>query len=134
MQLLRYRTILAVLWVIKAMGFSAYLLLYFMHPGSLEGMVAGNFLGIKLSAGMNFVFGFFWWVPWMMAWLSLTLERAAVRWLSLVLGIMSAVGLIFNMIMHPSMVSSALVGDYIMSIFVSLLIVWYAWNLPKEEA
>jgi hypothetical protein len=133
MELLRCRTRLAVLWIIKAIGYSAFLFLGFMEPGGIETITSGKTpAGMQITGGTLFVMGLFWWIPWIMAWLSMTLKGSANRWTNFVMGIVFALVLIFAMSTGQS--SSPMLVDYILGILVSLLIAWYAWKLPKEEA
>jgi hypothetical protein len=116
------------------MGFSAFLLLYFMKSGTINELISGNFMGLQLTDGMAVMFGLFWWVPWAMAWLSLTLKGAANRWTNFILGIVFFVLLIGDMIMNAGISSPAMLVAYVVCILVAALIAWYAWKLPKEEA
>ena len=134
MELLRCKTRLAVLWIIKAIGFSVLLLLSFMETGTIEEIMSGKFMGTQINEGTLFMFGLFWWIPWIMAWLSLTLKDAANRWTNFVMGILFAIVLIGDVSMNASEYSAAMLVDYILVILVLALIAWYAWKWPKEKA
>jgi hypothetical protein len=134
MELLRCKTRLAVLWVIKAVGFSSFVLLTVMKSGTIAELMSGKVLGKELSEGLVIIFGLWWWIPWVMAWLSLTLKGAVNRWTNFILGIVFAVLLIIDASMNAGQCSTAMIIDFIVGIVVSLLIAWYAWKLPKEEA
>ena len=53
MEILRCRTRLAVLWIIKAFLSIAFFLLSFFEPGVLEGLVSGKYYGAEITAGMK---------------------------------------------------------------------------------
>ncbi|MGB7096446.1 MAG: DUF6326 family protein [Anaerolineales bacterium] len=95
----------------------------------IEGEVAHT--GIQISqvfllAGITLMM-----IPSLMIFLSLTLPAKANRWTNIIVGILQIVVLV-----------SALIGEswayYIFATIVEvvllLLIVWYAWKWPKQEA
>ncbi len=134
MELMRCKTRLAVLWVIKAIGFTAFWILSFVEPGKIEGLMVGKVMGMQVSDGQMVIFGLFWWGPWIMAWLSLTLKGSANRWTNFVLGVLFFIAITFDTIKFVSECSVAMQIDQVLGILVSALIAWYAWKLPKEEA
>lgn len=74
MEILRWKTRIAVLWIFMAVAMSAHSVLYFMGPNAIE-----EIEGMHVSAGMLFFMAIFWWVPLVMAVLSLTLKDSANR-------------------------------------------------------
>ena len=134
MEVLRWKTRLAVLWVIKAMGFSAYSLTLLMQPGNIKEIMSGALWGMPINAGSQLVMTFFWWIPWVMAWLTLTLKNtAANRWINFALGLFFAVSLIGGLSMDIPYATTALIVNYFVGMMVSLLIAWYAWKWPKQQ-
>ena len=133
MELMRCKTRLAVLWLIKAIGFTAFWILSFVEPGKIEGLMAGKVMGMQVSDGQMVMFGLFWWVPWIMAWLSLTLKGSANRWANFVLAVLFFIAITFDTIHFAGECSVAMQVDQVLGILVSALIAWYAWKLPKEE-
>jgi len=133
MEMLRWKTRISILWVIKAMGFSAYTLTALMQPGTIKDVMSGTFFGAPITGQAQLFVTFFWWIPWVMAWLTLTLKNKANRWINLVFGILFAIGLIGSLIQDASYASIALFVNYIVGIVVSLLIAWYAWKWPKQQ-
>jgi hypothetical protein len=131
MDLLRCKARLAVLWVMKAIGFSVFLFLGMMKYDTMENM--WNAKGLQVNDATAVVFGFLWWIPLIMAWLSMTLKGSANRWSNFVLGIIMGVLVIFDMVGNASISSPAMVVDFIFGILICGLIAWYAWKLPKEE-
>ena len=102
-------------------------------PGVMEKIIEGEVAhtGIQVSqvfllAGITLMM-----IPSLMIFLSLTLPAKANRWTNIIVGILQIVVLV-----------SALIGEswayYIFATIVEvvllLLIVWYAWKWPKQEA
>jgi hypothetical protein len=133
MEMLRWKTRISILWVIKAMGFSVYTLTALMQPGTMKEVMSGIFFGAPITEQAQLFATFFWWIPWVLAWLSLTLKDKANRWTNLIFGILLAIGLIGSLIQDASHASIALFVNYIVGIVVSLLIAWYAWKWPKQQ-
>ena len=102
-------------------------------PGVMEKIIEGEvaLTGIQITqvfllAGITLMM-----IPSLMIFLSLTLPAKANRWTNIIVGILQIVVLV-----------SALIGEswayYIFATIVEvvllLLIVWYAWKWPKQEA
>ena len=133
MELLRWKTRIAILWLIEAEGMSVYMFLLFLKPGSIQEIMAGNIGGWPISEALGFIFASFWWIPFVMAFLSLTLGDTANRWTNFVVGIVLAavcvVGLIESAIKRFPM---AIPVDYFVGVVAGALVAWYAWKWPKE--
>ena len=125
MEILRCRTRLAVLWVIKALGFFAYLFMRTSQPG-----VSGT----EISEGLLIImFGIDLWLSWFMAWAVMTLRLTINRWLNSILGIILGILLLITMIAYFDKYSSAIIINYFLGIICYFLIAWYGWKLPKTE-
>jgi hypothetical protein len=135
MELLRWKTRISILWVIEAVGMSVYMFLLFTKAGVIQGIMAGNINGMSISEAVRFYLAIFWWIPFLMAFLSLTLKDSANRRTNLVVGILFAVfctiGLVKGAI--EGMPASILV-DYFIGVVFAVLIAWYAWKWPKQAA
>ena len=133
MELLRCKTRIAVLWLIQAIGMSAAMILFFMEPGFLEDIMAREVLGMEIGEGVMFWLAIFWFIPWIMAWLSLTLKASTNRWISFVFGILFAIYLIIGLIAQSAEGRyAALLVGYFLGVVAGVLIAWHAWKLPKE--
>ena len=129
MEILRWKTRIAVLWLFMAVAMSAHSLLAAMVPGAEEEMAE-----MALGPGMLLFFALFWWVPLVMAVLSLSLKDSANRWTNFILGIIFTLLNIFHLTEHfaqPSVHQILIVGS---TVVVTGLIAWYAWKWPKQEA
>jgi len=128
MEILRWKTRIAVLWVFMAVAMSAHSILYFMEPGAVA-----EIEGMQLSAGTLLLMAIFWWVPLLMAVLSLTLKDSANRWANFGLGIVFTVLNIVHLTEHlaqPSAHQILFIGS---TVVVTGLIAWFAWRWPKQQ-
>jgi hypothetical protein len=131
MELLRWKTRLAVLWIIQAVAFAA---VHLMDPKVWSG-VKGTLLEVPALEQTRMLISIFFFIPCIMAWFSMTLKDSANRWLSFVLGILYA------LLKLVSFISALTGGGSTSTIFneswgslAAILIVWYAWKMPKQEA
>ena len=129
MEILTWKIRISVLWIFMAVAMSAHSVLYLMGPGAIE-----EIEGMHLSAGMFFFMAIFWWVPLVMAVLSLTLKDPANRWANFVLGIvftiLNIVHLITEQLAQPSAHQILIIGS---TVVVTGLIAWFAWRWPKQQ-
>ena len=125
-----WRIKLAVFWLFIAVTMSANTILYFVVPGVIDEIRAGEVVGMQTGAGL--ILGMatvYFWVPLVMAVVSLTLKSKASRWANVVLGAFYAVFILFELTMNVTTVAYpyALLMD--VSVFaIAVLIVWSAWK------
>ena len=128
MEILTWKIRISVLWIFMAVAMSAHSVLYFMEPGAI-----GEIEGMQLGEGMLFFMAIFWWVPLVMAVLSLILKDSANRWANFVLGIvftvLNIVHLITEHLAQPSAHQLLIIGS---TVVVTGLIAWFAWRWPKQ--
>jgi len=129
MGILQWKIRISVLWIFMAVAMSAHSVLAFMEPGAMEQI--GE---MQISAGVFLFMALFWWVPLVMAVLSVTLKDLANRWTNIILGIVFTALNIFHLIEHlaqPSAHQILIIGS---TVVVTALIFWYALKWPKQEA
>jgi hypothetical protein len=129
MKILQWKIRISVLWVFMAVAMSAHGVLAFMEPGAMEQI--GE---MQMGAGMLLFMALFWWVPLVMAVLSVTLKDLANRWTNMILGIVFTALNIFHLIEHlaqPSAHQILIIGS---TVVVTALIFWHALKWPKQEA
>ena len=129
MGILQWKIRISVLWIFMAVAMSAHSVLAFMEPGAMEQI--GE---MQISAGMFLFMALFWWVPLVMAVLSVTLKDLANRWTNIILGIVFTALNIFHLIEHladPSAHQILIIGS---TVVVTALIFWHALKWPKQEA
>jgi len=121
---------LAVFWLFIAVTMSTNTILYFVVPGVIDDIRAGKIVGMQ--AGAELILGMaivYFWVPLVLAVLSLNLKDKANRWANIILGAFYAVFILFELTMNVTTVvyPYAILMD--VSVFaVAALIVWFAWK------
>ena len=131
MEVLRWKTRIAVLWVLMAVAMSAHSIMATMEAGGFE-EIAEEMAG--MGAGMLVFIALFWLIPLWLAFMSLTVKGSANRWVNFVLGIIFTILNIGHFIEHlapPSPVLILIIGS---TVVATALIAWYAWKWPKQEA
>jgi hypothetical protein len=129
MGILQWKIRISVLWIFMAVAMAAHSVLAFMEPGAMEQIEE-----MPISAGMFLFMALFWWVPLVMAVLSVTLKDLANRWTNIILGIVFTALNIFHLIEHladPSAHQILIIGS---TVVVTALIFWHALKWPKQEA
>ena len=128
MEILRWKTRIAVLWVFMAVAMSAHSLFVFMEPGAAE-KVASEIEA--MGPGMLIFMVLFWLVPLWMAFVSVTVKGSSNRWANFVLGIIFTILNIWHFTEHlASPAQILIVGS---TVVATALIAWYAWKWPKQE-
>ena len=139
MEILRWKTRIAVLWLFLPVATLAHGLLMAWEPGGLERMIAD--MEAKGAGGLLFeaLFGL---VPLWLAFLAMTLKDSYNRWVNFALGIIFTIINIFHFfscgvplgeggpVAGPTAHHILLVGS---TVVVTALIAWYAWKWPKQE-
>ncbi|MFQ5821976.1 MAG: DUF6326 family protein [Candidatus Heimdallarchaeota archaeon] len=122
---------ISVLWIFMAVA--SYRCIYYLEPGFIEGILSGEWAEYQ-SPGMLLFIANIWLIPFIMAFLSVTLEDLANRRANIVLGIAFTGFNIYHFILHlvefPTIYSLLIVG---LTVVATVLIVWYAWKWPNEE-
>ena len=121
---------LAVFWLFIAVAMSANTILYLIVPGVIDEIRAGEIVGMQ--AGAELILGMaivYYWVPLVMAVISLTLKDKANRWANIILGVFYAVFILFELTMNVTTVAYPYAILMDVSVFaVAALIARYAWK------
>lgn len=130
MEILKLETRIAVLWIWMTVAISAHSLLYLFAPGAIEEILSGE---MYFGEGMLLFDALFWLIPLVMAFLSVTLRDAAVRWLNVILGgifTILNIGHLINAIKYfgPSVHQILIVGS---TVVATILIFIYAVKWHK---
>ena len=131
METLRWKTRIAVLWVLMAVAMSAHSLFVFMEPGAAEKAMSEI---EAMGPGMLIFMAFFWLVPLWLAFVTITVKGSPNRWVNFILGIVFTLLNIWHFAEHvvePSIEQILIIGS---TVVVTALIAWYAWKWPKQEA
>lgn len=136
MELLRWKTRIAVLWLFLTACMSASMILAVFWPGMIEDVMAGKMEGWQVSDGLLIFFGLFWLIPLVMAVLSLTLKDKANRWTNFIVGLVFTIFWILHPFIHlasgmPLPLHQLMFN--IASIVSAGLVTWWAWKWPTQE-
>jgi hypothetical protein len=120
---------------ICGLSMSAGSVIFFMVPGVIEKIMEGEIAGMQIGHELLLVMAItYFWVPLVMAVLSLTLKAKANRWANIILGIFYAGFILFKLSMNVTTVAYPYVILMDTSAVVAAaLIAWYAWKWPKQE-
>jgi len=124
---LALKTRISVLWLFMAVAMSAHGVLSFMEKEMVE-----QVWEMEMGPGMMLFMALFWWVPLVMAVLSVTLKDSANRWVNMILGVVFTVLNIFHLTEHfaqPSIHQILIVAS---TVVATALIFWYALKWPKK--
>ena len=129
MESLTLKVRISVLWIF--MGVAGWRCVHFMEAGLVEQVLSGE---MQISAGEWLFMAFFWLIPLTMAFLSVTLKDVANRWANIILGIVFTLLNIFHLAEHLAQPVVHQILIVASTVVVAVLIVWYAWKWPKQEA
>ena len=121
---------LAVLWLFVAISLGALIIIIYMVPGTLEDIMAGEFLDMPLDEGTLLIMALtYFWIPLVMAVSSIILKDKVNRWANIVVGAFYVAFILLELIMNLTtiMVAYGVLMD-VSVIVVSVLIVWFAWK------
>lgn len=135
MGILKQRTIIALLWMVWAMGMTVFILLRMLEPGSLSAIISGEFDGMSISEGSLLVMSAWWFACWILAYLTMTARMSISRWMNVIFGALAAAAMVMGLVTRIGDGHSvAMIVDYALALLASGLIVWHAWRLRGEEA
>jgi hypothetical protein len=124
------RTKIAVFWLFTAVTMSANTLLYLLVPGVIDQIRAGEIVGMQ--AGAELILGMavvYYWVPLVMAVVSLILSDRAVRLMNIIVGAFYVVFVLFELAMNVTTVAYPYATLMDVSVIaVAALIAWSAWK------
>ena len=121
---------ISVLWIAMLLLFAYGDIFGFFAPGQIEQVMAGEISGIEITQAFLFAVSVYIAIASVMVFLSLVLAPRVNRWTNILLPILYIVSIVASAIGEPayfwflSVVEGALL----------LLIIWYAWTWPRQEA
>ncbi len=122
---------LAGLWTFKALASLTFTIFMLMEEGVLEGIIAGEVLGMEIGPEILLVGAIEAWVPLVMIVVSLTLKYKANRWTNIILGIVFTVLSLISMV---DALSAHGILLWVSQAVATASIVWLAWKWPKPKA
>ena len=122
MRLLEQKTTIAVLWLLQVANYIAYILISLFEAEPF---------GAAIEPGSGPVIAVFFFIPCLMAWLTLVSLRVS-RWPNIVLGAFFASLKLAAVSGLVTEISAANTFNELWAFFAAALIVWYAWKQPRE--
>jgi len=119
---------LSTLWVVVMFSMVFADILSFMMPGFLKELVEGSF-EIQITQGLLLVFATLLEIPIVMIFLSRVLKYRANRWANIV-----ACAITIPFVIGMGSTDLHYIFFATIETVCMLLIVWYAWTWPKQEA
>jgi len=119
---------ISVLWIIMTLAALGMTILHLMEPGVLEGIMAGEVLGMQITPEILLIAAIERLVPLVMAFLSLTLKDSINRWANII------VGIVYTALNLISMIGASAQGIlmWASAAVATVLIVWYAWKSKQK--
>jgi hypothetical protein len=121
---------ISALWITVMLLFAYGDIFGFFRTGFIKDIMAGTVSGIQINQIFLMGVTIYITIPCLMVFLSLILKPNINRWVNIVLSILYPVTILLTCI-------GEIWANYIfLSILESvllLMIVWYAWNWPKQE-
>ena len=133
MKILTLRIRIIVLWIFMAASITAEVALYLYENGQIEKMISGE---AGNTSGDILIWTCRWLIPFVLAFLTVSLSNKACRMTNLVLGAIFVVFNIFQFVMRLALgqyLPSFLIIIVLSSIIVSVIILYYAIRWPKYE-
>lgn len=122
---------LSALWV-ALMFFYIYAdILLFYRQGHVEGLIAGETGGMKITPAFVLGSAVVMAIPSVMVFLSLALKATVNRWANIGVGVVYVVVLGATLLIGKTTADSLLYA--VVEAVLIALIVWHAWKWPKEE-
>ncbi|MFB0503783.1 MAG: DUF6326 family protein [Candidatus Bathyarchaeia archaeon] len=120
------------LWFIYEVVGLAQVMLALMEPGVIEQIMAGEAKGMKIGPEFLLLSAILILVPFVMAFLSLTLKDSTNRWGNIIVGIVfTGLGLT-DLPTYLAKPSAYAVLMWLSTVVATALIVWYAWKSTKQ--
>lgn len=117
---------ISTLWIVVLFNIVFADIVGLVHPGTLEKMMTGD-VGFEITQELLLVFSILLQIPIVMIFLSRILPNSANRWANTFAGIITIVFVIGGGSNTLSYIFFATV-----EVICILLIIWYAWQLPKR--
>jgi len=100
------------------------------RPGKLQGLLEGRMPLGPTTQGVLLGTAIVMAIPSVMVFLSLALKPVLNRWMNIIFGVLNTA--IMLMTMPGAWVFYIFLG--VVEVVLTALIVWYAWNWPREQA
>ena len=123
------KTILSTLWIFVLFNITFLDIHGILKPGFLEEVMTGFVGGVQMTQGLLLLGAIMMEIPIAMVLLSRVLNYRINRWANIIAGVTTIAGVIGN---SSTDLDTIFVGTTV--VVAMLLIIWYAWKWPKQEA
>jgi Sec-independent protein secretion pathway component TatC len=123
------KVLLSTLWIFVLLNVIFRDIHEFISPGFIQELMAGTVNGIQISEELLFLGGIMVEVPIAMVLLSRILQYRVNRWANMIAGVFTILVVFSNV---PTDFDD--IFFEIIEVVSLLLIVWFAWKWPKQEA
>ena len=123
------KTRLSALWIFILFNIIFLEFHKLLQPGFIEEVMTGTINGTRMTQGVLLLGAIVLEIPIAMALLSRVLKYRVNRWANIIAGAMVIAIVITNVTTNLDNIFSSTIA-----VVASLLIVWYAWKWPKQEA
>ena len=123
-----WRIKISVLWIFMTLAALTTSILMLMEPGVLDGIMAGEVLGMQITPEILLIAAIERLVPLVMAFLSLTLKDSMNRWSNIIVGIVYTALSIISL----NGASAQMILMWVSAAVATALIVWYAWKFKRN--
>ena len=123
------KTKLSTLWIFVLFNIVFLDIHAFLKPGFIEEIMTGIVNGTQMTEGLLLLGAIMMEIPIAMVLLSRILKYRVNRWANIITGAITIVIFIGNVSTAPD---NIFVGTIV--VVSLLLIIWYAWKWPKQEA
>jgi hypothetical protein len=119
---------ISTLWVVVMFNMAFADIVGFIHPGALEEIIAGD-VGFQITQGILLVFSILIEIPIAMIFLSRVLKDSVNRWANIIAGVITIL-----FVIGAGSTTLSYIFFAAIEVLCMLLIIWYAWKWPKQEA
>ena len=123
------KVILSTLWIVVMINMAFADIFSFTIPGFLEEIMTGSTASFPITQEIMLVFAIIMEIPIAMIFLSRVLKYRANRWANIIAAAITILWVIGGGSTYPHYIFFATI-----EVVCMLLIVRYAWKLPKQEA
>jgi hypothetical protein len=125
---------LTISWLFIAISMTANTILYFTVPGIIDEVMTGKIVGMQTEPELILVMAVaYFWIPLVMALLSVTLKDKINYWINIIFGAFYTVFVLFELLMNVTTVAYPYVILLDTSaIIVAIMIVRNAWKWKSQ--
>ena len=122
---------ISALWIAMLFLFAYVDIFTFFRSEIIEGVMAGKVAAFQINQTFLFLTTIYILIPSIMVFLSLVMKPKVNRWTNIIVGVVYLVSILLSCI--GEVWAYYIFGSVVESLII-ILIVYYAWNWPKQES